>query len=111
MVDIEHPAANCFFADRVLRLTLGADEQHVASGGRKISDELRGLGERLQCLLQVDNVDPVALAEDKRLHLRVPPTCLMAEVHSGLEQLFHLDRRHRTLPYRLENWNRLRAFG
>ena len=38
-------------------------------------------------LLQVDDVDPVSLAEDVAAHLRVPATGLMAEMDSGLEQL------------------------
>jgi hypothetical protein len=33
-------------------------------------------------------VDPVELAEDEAAHVRVPAAGLMAEVDSGLEQLF-----------------------
>src|SRR5262249_33218606 len=36
----------------------------------------------------------VTLAEDVLLHLRVPALGLMAEVHSGLEQLLHRQRGH-----------------
>src|SRR5205814_7161197 len=41
-----------------------------------------------------DDVDPVAGAEDVRLHLRVPPAGLVAEVDSRLEQVFHGDISH-----------------
>jgi len=33
-------------------------------------------------------VDPIQLAEYETAHVRVPATRLMAEVNSGLEQLF-----------------------
>jgi hypothetical protein len=32
-------------------------------------------------------------------------------VDTGLQQLFHLNAGHETLPYLFENWNRLRALG
>src|SRR5262249_56230205 len=59
------------------------------------------LAELLEGLLQVDDVDPVALAEDVLLHLRVPPLGLMAEVHSGLQQLLHRQRGHACPLFRL----------
>ena len=45
-------------------------------------------------LLQVDNVDTIASAEDIRLHLGVPALGLMTEVHAGFKQLFHGDLCH-----------------
>ena len=39
-------------------------------------------------LLEVDDVDAVALGEDEPAHLRVPAAGLVAEVDAGLEQLF-----------------------
>ena len=42
-------------------------------------------------LLQVDDVDAVALAEDVVLHLRVPALGLVPEVDAGFEQLLHGD--------------------
>ena len=38
----------------------------------------------LQGLLQVDDVDAVAIAVDEALHLRVPAAGLVAEVDTGL---------------------------
>src|SRR6185312_582119 len=45
----------------------------------------------LEGLLQVDDVDPVALPEDEALHLRVPAPGLVTEVDPGLQQLLHGD--------------------
>ena len=40
-------------------------------------------------LLEVDDVDVVADAEEIRLHLRVPAAGVMAEMHAGFEKLAH----------------------
>ena len=47
-----------------------------------------------QRLLQVDDVDAVALGEDVALHLRVPAAGLVPEVHAGVQQLPHGDDGH-----------------
>ena len=43
--------------------------------------------EQLDGLHQVDDVDPVALAEDVAAHLRMPAAGLVAEMDAGLQQL------------------------
>src|SRR3546814_13655878 len=58
--------------DRPLRLALGADEQHLATGGRRGCDEVERAREERHGLRQVENVDAVARAEDIRLHARIP---------------------------------------
>jgi hypothetical protein len=40
-------------------------------------------------LLEVDDVDLVAMAEDERGHLRVPEAGLVAEVDAGFQHLAH----------------------
>ena len=90
LVDEEHPAALRFFRDDVLGLPLGADEQDRLAVRRQVRDELLGVAELLHRLVQIDDVDAVPLSEDVFLHLRVPPLRLVAEVHSGFEQI--LDR-------------------
>src|SRR5262249_5120146 len=60
-------------------------------------------------LLEVDDVDPVPLAEDVLAHLRVPSLRLMAEVNTRLQELLDADRLQMILLYRFENWNRARA--
>ena len=50
--------------------------------------------EQLLGLQQVDDVDAVALTEDEAAHLGVPAARLVAEVHSGLQQLLDSDLSH-----------------
>ena len=75
----------------LLGLLLGADEQDRAAVGDGLLDELVGAVDVGQRLLQVDDVDAVALGEDEALHLRVPATGLVPEVDAALEQLPHGD--------------------
>ena len=49
---------------------------------------------RVQRLLEIDDVDAVALTEDEPLHLRVPAPGLVPEVDTGLEHLLHGDDGH-----------------
>ncbi len=88
------------FGDRILRLALGADEQHLAAGGDGLADEVERAREQRHGLRQVDDVDAVAIAENIRLHLRIPAVGLVAEMRAGLEQLLHGDvgRRHSLSP-------------
>src|SRR5207302_5699652 len=89
LVHVGHAALVGVRGDRVLRLLLGPDEQHRATAGDEIAYEGIGDLDALQRLIEVDDVDTVALAEDETTHLRVPAPGLVAEVHSGLQQLLH----------------------
>jgi hypothetical protein len=40
-------------------------------------------------LLDVDDVDAIALCEDKALHLWIPTTSLVSEMDSAVEELSH----------------------
>ena len=112
MVHVEHPAAHGLLADGILRLSLGSDKKHIVTVGRKVANEHGRFVEVVQGFLQIHDVDPIAFAKDERLHLRVPPPSLVSKVHTRLEQLLHLNRSHvPCLPYRFENWKRLRALG
>src|SRR5262249_56333082 len=51
-----------------------------------------------QRLVQIDDVDAVALAEDEATHLRVPTARLVAEMDAGLQQLLHGDDSHGVSP-------------
>src|SRR4249919_7875 len=85
----------CGVSDRVLRLALGADEQHLSAARNGLLDEIEGSREQRHGLRQVDDVHPIAVAENVRLHLGVPAVGLVAEMRSGLEQLLHGDDRGR----------------
>ena len=89
LVDVVHLAAGGFFGDGFLRLALGADEEHVLALRGHLAHEPRGVLEHLQGLLQVDDVDSVAFAEDVFFHLRIPALGLVPEVNAGFEQFLH----------------------
>ena len=84
-VDVGHPGPRCLLLDRVLDLLLGGDEQDRAAAGDEVAGERVGLFDPADRLLQVEDVDAVALREDESLHLRVPTAGLVAEMDPSLE--------------------------
>ena len=66
-------------------------------------DEFERAREQRHALRQVDDVNAVAVAEDVRLHPRVPAVGLVAEMGASFEQLLHRDDggRHRIVSFRL----------
>ena len=86
---MRHPRPVGLVADHVLRLALGAHEQHLLPLGGGLADEAGGLAQALHRLRQVQNVDAVARAEDEGRHFRVPAPGLMAEVDAGFKQISH----------------------
>ena len=88
-VDIVHIAAQGLVLDGLLRLLLGTHEQQGLAVLGQLAHEVIGLLQLLHGLLQVDDIDPVALGINVGGHLGVPPTGLVAEVHAGLQQLLH----------------------
>jgi hypothetical protein len=89
--------------DRLLRLALGADEQHLAAAGDGLADEVERAREQRHGLRQIEDVDAVAFAKDVGLHLRVPAVGLVAEMAACIEQVVHRDggNRHRIISFRL----------
>ena len=87
VVDVRHARGLRDVLDGVARLLLGPHEEDGAAAlwrGRRRTPRV------LQELLvsqQVDDVDPVALAEDEAAHLGVPAARLVAEMDAGLQQL------------------------
>jgi hypothetical protein len=45
-------------------------------------------------LLDIDNVDAIALSENETLHLWIPSTSLVSEVNTAVEELSHCYNRH-----------------
>ena len=68
-------------------LALGADEEDVLAAQDDFAHELLRELELPQRLLQVDDVDPVALGENEAAHLGIPAAGLVSEVDTGLEEL------------------------
>jgi hypothetical protein len=87
LVHVRHPSLFCHLLDRVLGLLLRANEQDDAAARREVVGELARTLEQHDRLLQIDDVDPVALAEDVAAHLWMPAPRLVAEVQPGLQQL------------------------
>src|SRR4249919_1687826 len=98
MVDVRHPDALRMLLDRVLGLLLRADEEHRAAPLGEVPRERGCFLQKLERLLEIDDVDPAALAEDEAAHLGIPATRLVPEVHSGLQQLSHGDDCHDLPP-------------
>ena len=91
---IRHPAQLCCTRYRVLRLLLCAHEENAPSVGHHVPHERISQIDPMQCLVQVDDVNTVALSENKALHLRVPAPGLVPEVDSRLQKLPHRDDGH-----------------
>ena len=94
LVDEGHPDAGRLLGDRLLGLLLGAHEHDRAALGHGVLDERVAGVDVGQRLLQVDDVDAVALGHDEALHLGVPATGLVPEVDAALEELAHGDDCH-----------------
>ena len=73
----------------VLRLTLGADEQHAAALGDGVAHRLQRAMQHRHGLREVDDVDVVADAENVLGHLRIPAVGLVTEMNASFEQLTH----------------------
>ena len=81
--------ARGFLGNDILRLLLGADKQHLLAALGQIRDKVVRLLDRRDRLLQVEDMDAVALRKDERAHLGVPPAGLVPEVDARLQQLAH----------------------
>ncbi len=95
---VGHAAANGFFCDGFLRLSFGAHEQDVPALGGCIAHQVVSSGEQLDSLLQVDDMDAVALGEDIRAHQRIPFICAVTKMDAAFQQGLHgNDRTHGVL--------------
>ena len=60
-----------------------------AAAGDGLAHELQRPMQHRHGLLEIDDVDAVALAEDEGLHLRVPAPGGVAEVNASFQELAH----------------------
>ena len=97
-VHVGHAAALRRLAHRVLGRALGADEQDRAVVRSHAAAEVHGIEVQGKGLLEIDDVDPVAVAEDEGRHLGIPEPGLVAEVHAGLQHVTHRHCCHRIRP-------------
>ena len=91
LVHVRHAGLLGDLLDDVLGLLLRADEQDDAPARGEVLRERPRLLEQLDRLHQVDDVDPLALAEDVAAHLRMPAAGLVPEMDAGLQQLLDSD--------------------
>jgi methionyl aminopeptidase len=91
---VRHAATLGFFLDRLARAALGAHEQDRTAPLREARDEVHRVAEQRHGLLEVDDVDLAAGAEDVRRHLGVPVAGLVAEMDAGFQHLAHGDLGH-----------------
>ena len=94
VVHVVHVGPDSLLGDDVPGCTLGADKENGLAAGRHRGDVPKCSSEAGRRLLQIDDVDPVLLAVDKRPHLGVPKAGLMAKVHTCLKQVAQRDAGH-----------------
>src|SRR5262249_32833101 len=99
LVDVRHLHARGLRRDRVLRLLLRAHEEHRPSALGESPGVRLCLGQTLERLLEIDDVDAAAVAEDEPLHLRIPAARLGPEVDTCLEQVSHRNSGHVLPPW------------
>ena len=88
-VDIVLAAAGSLVLDGLLGLLLGTHEQQGLAVLGQLTHESIGLLQLLHGLLQVDDIDAVALRVDIGSHLGVPAAGLVTEVDTCLQQGLH----------------------
>jgi hypothetical protein len=89
MYGMPQRSASSFTASRALRLV-----PRNRMVPRHARDEVHRVVEQRNGLLEVDDVDLAAGAEDVRRHLGVPVAGLVAEMDAGFQHLAHGDLGH-----------------
>jgi diaminopimelate epimerase len=84
LVNERHAGTQSFGGQDFACLALGTDHQHITAVSRQLAHELgRGLEHR-ERFFQVDDMNFVAMTENKRGHLRVPETGLVSEMNARI---------------------------
>ena len=89
MIDVVLAAALGRFGDLGRRLVLGADEQHASTAGDDVAHRLQRRVKHRHGLLQIDDVNAVAITENIGPHLGVPAALTVPEMNAGFQQLTH----------------------
>ena len=85
LVDVPHSAAFGFGLNNFLGLLLGADKEDFAAISSYLHHGPISLVEQSQGLLEVYDVDAVALSENVALHAGIPSAGLMPKMDTGLQ--------------------------
>ena len=89
VADIVHAAALGFGLYRILSLLLCSDKKNSLIIHRYITDEIIRFFYLFDCLLKIDDVNPVSFREDELLHFGIPSAGLMSEMNTGFQELLH----------------------
>ena len=82
MVDEWHTAAQGFFLDRLAGGALGADKHDFAFLRCNLAEIVNRVAAQGHGLLEIDDVNLVALAENKGSHFGIPETGLVPKMHA-----------------------------
>ncbi len=91
---IGHATTRGFGLDGILGLALGTYEKNGSPISDHITHNTIGRIQRLDGLLQINDVDVITFRKNVRFHLRVPLVGAMPKVHPTLEERFHRNNRH-----------------
>src|SRR6185503_4802479 len=100
LVDVILATAFRLLANCILRLPFRSHEKDCLSVilGNQVCYETDCLPKHSLSLLEVNDVNAVALTENVFLHFRIPAPYLVAEVYAGLQQFFHRNRNQTESP-------------
>ena len=97
VIDKRHTTTLGFFPDRIARGTLGTNEQNLALFRSNLAQVINRILAQWHGLFEIDNMNFVALTEDKGSHFGVPETGLVTEMHARFQHFTHGDVRHKFL--------------
>ena len=84
--------------DRVLYLALGSHEHDRSTVRGEIAHECVCIFQTIERLVEIDDVNAVALAVNEPLHFRVPTSGLVSEMDTRVKELLHRDDCHVFFP-------------
>ena len=85
LVDIEHTAAFGLFGNRLLSLLLGTDKEQRPSVSHQLLNKLISFVQASNRLLEINDMNTIAIHKDELLHLRVPATCLVTKMDTSFQ--------------------------
>src|SRR5437660_1488414 len=84
LIDVKHAAALRLFRHSLLSLLLCANEENRAAASYQLFNKFVRLIETRHRLLEINDMDAIAVHENELLHLGVPAPGLMPEMDASL---------------------------
>src|SRR5215469_10093056 len=85
LIHVKLTTSQCRLFYRFLRLLLTTDKQNFTAATRDFLQKFRSPPKLQDGLIQIDNVNLVALFEDERLHLRIPTLRLVSKMNTSFQ--------------------------